>query len=89
MLDQDVSREGFMRRMKERGIQTSIHYLPVYLFEFYRQELGCKPGSLPITEEVGQREITLPLYPSMAESDADYVCRSVTEVLGENKTAGN
>lgn len=87
LLDQDVSREGFMKRMKERGIQTSIHYPPIHLFGFYRQELGCKAGSLPTCEEVGRREVTLPLYPSMCESDVEYVCRSVAQVLGEERPA--
>ena len=87
LLDPDVSREGFMSRMKERGLQTSIHYPPIHLFGFYRQELGCKEGSLPTSEEVGRRETTLPLYPSMHESDVEYVCRAVAEVLGEEQPA--
>ena len=42
-----------------------------------------------MTEEVRQKEITLSLCLSMQEKDVDYICRSVTEVLSENKTAGN
>jgi len=49
--------------MRRQGIQTSIHYPPVHQFEYYRTRY---PGlSIPVTEQVGVREVTLPLYPGM------------------------
>lgn len=83
LLDGNVSRDEFMSGMRERGIQTSIHYPPIHLFEFYRRTFGFEKGHLPITEEVAGREVTLPLYPSMRGADVEYVCDSVAELLGK------
>jgi dTDP-4-amino-4,6-dideoxygalactose transaminase len=53
-----VNRDEIRRRMTLEGIQTSIHYNPVHKFRAYRQ-YHCQ---LPVTENVGINEITLPLY---------------------------
>ncbi|MEO0232383.1 MAG: DegT/DnrJ/EryC1/StrS family aminotransferase [candidate division WOR-3 bacterium] len=56
-------------------IQTSIHYIPVHKFKVFRE---IKPKiDLPVTEEAGDRELTLPLYPSMKKEDVDYVIEKV------------
>jgi len=68
-----------MAFLKSKGIQSSIHYPPTHLFKFYRLNFGCDNGLLPVTEEVAQREVTLPLYPSMRDEDVHYVCDSVIE----------
>jgi len=82
ILDEGISRRAFMGEMKARGVQTSIHYPPIHLFEFYRRAFGFRGGHLPITEEVARREVTLPLYPSMDESDVAYVCDAILESIG-------
>jgi len=85
LLDPTVGREDFMRAMKERGIQTSIHYPPIHLFRFYRQTFGLGENHLPITEEIARRQVTLPLYPSMSEADVDYVGGAVAALLKEQR----
>ncbi|MCK9305956.1 MAG: DegT/DnrJ/EryC1/StrS aminotransferase [Methanomicrobiales archaeon HGW-Methanomicrobiales-6] len=79
ILSADLSRAGFQAALKERGIQTSIHYPPVHLFTYYRRLLGDTRGSLPKTEFVGEHEVTLPLYPGMSDGDVAYVCTAVEE----------
>ena len=56
-----------MEKLKDFGIQSSIHYPPVHLFSLYRNQFGYKKGDLPRTEEVSQREITLPLHPRLEQ----------------------
>jgi dTDP-4-amino-4,6-dideoxygalactose transaminase len=73
LLPPEIPREGVAAAMQEMGVQTSVHYHPVHLFSYYRRRFGGKRGVLPVTEDVGEREITLPLYPGMDDSTADYV----------------
>lgn len=68
-------RRPFMQSLKQLGIQTSIHYPPVHLFSWYRRRFA--DTSLPVTEDLGAREVTLPLYDSMSEADVDLVCDAV------------
>ena len=63
LLPPDIDRMDFIDRLRAEGVQTSIHYPPVHRFSYYAKRY---PGvSLPITESVAQREVTLPLYPTM------------------------
>lgn len=79
LLPEEIDRAQFMEYMKQNGIQTSIHYPPAHLFDFYHRTYGYKEGMLPFTEEVAKREVTLPLYPSMKNEDVDFVCDAIRE----------
>ncbi len=81
ILPADVDRHRFMDRMKQAGIQTSIHYPPIHLFQYYRKRYPTV--SLPWTEAVAAREVTLPLYPTMGEEAAYMVVDEVKAALQE------
>jgi len=81
VLDTDVDRETFIEHMRQREIQTSIHYPPIHLFTYYRQQAGGNVPHLPVTEAIGRREVTLPLYPTMSAADVAYVVDSVKEAI--------
>lgn len=72
LLESECLRGPFMSRLKESGIQTSIHYPPVHKFAAYN---NYGQNDLTITEEVCSREVTLPLFPSfVAEQREMVVC---------------
>ena len=61
--------------LKEDGIQTSIHYPPIHHFSAFQ---AAFPNiDLPVTEEFASRELTLPLYPSLSESQLDAIVSAV------------
>jgi dTDP-4-amino-4,6-dideoxygalactose transaminase len=68
-----MNRDEFMVAMKEKNIGTGLHYRPVHLYPYYRQELGFKLGDFPRAEEVGERIVSLPLFPGMSDADHDRV----------------
>ena len=81
LLPGGVDRDAFMDAMRKAGVQTSIHYPPIHRFTYYRRRV---PGvSLPITEAVASREVTLPLYPMLRDEDTSYIL----SVLGDALTA--
>jgi len=81
LLDDAKRRPSFFQALKADGIQTSIHYPPIHLFSYYRERFGYAAGSLPITEDIGAREVTLPLYPAMCDNDVDSVVAAVRRAL--------
>jgi len=83
LLDPDVDRFAFIESIKAQGVQTSIHYPPIHTFSYYRERFGEIP--LPLTEAVGAREVTLPLYPTMTEGQVGIVVKAVKEALEEAK----
>jgi dTDP-4-amino-4,6-dideoxygalactose transaminase len=83
LLASSINRNKVMERLKEFGIQVSVHYPPVHLFSLYRKRFGYKMGMLPKTEEVGKREVTLPLHPRMTEKDVKWIVKKVKIVIHE------
>lgn len=81
LLDKNTGREEFMRKLEQKGIQTSIHYQPVHKFSYYRKNFPQKSGTLSISEEIGKREVSLPLHPQMSEDDVVFICQQIKKIL--------
>lgn len=71
-------RTRFMESMKANGIQTSIHYPPVHHFTAYQ---NVAHSTLPITESVVEREVTLPLYPALHDEDIVSIAKTIRDIL--------
>jgi dTDP-4-amino-4,6-dideoxygalactose transaminase len=79
VLDPAVDRAAFMAHLRDLGIQSSIHYPPIHQFTAFRDALaGVR---LPVTEEAGRREVTLPLFPTMTGEQIDAVIGAVHSAL--------
>ena len=81
LLPDGMDRTRFMEGMKARGVQTSIHYPPVHKFQSYRKAAPWAKNLLPLTEQAASREVTLPLYPAMQDTDVEWVVQSVRQAL--------
>jgi dTDP-4-amino-4,6-dideoxygalactose transaminase len=79
-----IKREKVMEGLRRHGVQTSIHYPPIHLFSLYRKTFGYQKGMLPITEEVSQRVMTLPLHPLMKVRDVKWIVEKVKSVISES-----
>ncbi|MDH3601280.1 MAG: DegT/DnrJ/EryC1/StrS family aminotransferase, partial [Candidatus Tectomicrobia bacterium] len=77
LLKNKMARDHFMTFMKRKGVQTSIHYPPIHRFSYYQSSWSA--SDLPVTEEVGAREVTLPLYSGMERDQQQYVVQSIKE----------
>ena len=73
---------SFMEDMKAQSIQTSFHYPPIHTFTAYQPSRD--KASLPITEAVAEREVTLPLYPTLREMDIVTVAESIVHALSNS-----
>ena len=81
LLPKEANREKFMEHMKEQRIQTSIHYPPIHQFTAYKHEY--KNISLPHTDNIATREVSLPLYPTMTEEDVLLVSQAVKDSINK------
>jgi dTDP-4-amino-4,6-dideoxygalactose transaminase len=77
LLQRSDSRQKFMQFMQDNAIQTSIHYPPIHQFSHYR--FSHPHSHLPLTDDIGTREVTLPLYPGMTRNQIDLVIESVQQ----------
>lgn len=71
-------RDELQEYLKQNGVQTLIHYpIPPHQQECYQKELGG--ASLPITEQIHQQELSLPISQVLTNKEADEVIRLIND----------
>ncbi len=66
-------RDHLQQHLTDAGIMTKIYFEPIHLKTYYSKELHYKTADLPITEEIAQKVLTLPLYPSLTKKEMDHI----------------
>lgn len=66
-------RLALYEKLRAVGIGVNVHYRPVYLNSYYRQHVELQNISCPVAEQCYQRILSLPIYPSMVDSDIQFV----------------
>jgi len=74
-----ISRSHLMRALRERGIGTQVHYIPVHMQPYYRKRYGDLV--LPGADRYYEGALSLPLFYGMCEEDVDRVVSDLTEIL--------
>ena len=70
-------RDELQKYLKGREISTLIHYpIPSHLQPALKQ-LGYKKGDLPVTEEICDTCLSLPMYAGISEEQVDFVCENI------------
>lgn len=68
--------------LRAENIGVNVHYIPVHLHPYYRNQLGTGPGICPVAEAAFERILSLPMFPEMSESDADNVILALHKLEG-------
>ncbi|MDO8435346.1 MAG: UDP-4-amino-4,6-dideoxy-N-acetyl-beta-L-altrosamine transaminase [bacterium] len=75
------SRSQVMGELKDRGVLSQVHYIPVHLQPYYQRTFGTRAGDCPVAEWYYERCLSLPLFPRMTDEDVDRVINAVREVI--------
>lgn len=81
ILDEGIDRAAFMAALRDRGVQSSIHYPPIHGFTAFQAR--ARDVRLPNTEAAGRREVTLPLFPTMTAAQVNAVVTAVQAGLSQ------
>ena len=76
-----IDRAQFIKELQQRGIGTSVHWLPLHMHPYYRETYGYAHQDFPVAAALYPEIITLPLYPDMTEEDVRYVCGSIRDII--------
>jgi dTDP-4-amino-4,6-dideoxygalactose transaminase len=77
---QSEQRDELQRRLTAAGVQSGVHYpIPIHLQPAYAS-LGYQRGSLPVTEQLAERVLSLPMFPELTEEQID----RVSDAVGRN-----
>lgn len=81
----NISKKKFFAKMKEKNILLQVHYVPVHLQPFYRNNYGFKHGDFPIAEIFYERELSIPMYPTLTNDDLSYITQTIIDTLEKTK----
>lgn len=69
--------------LRQAGIGTSVHFIPLHMHPYYRRTYGYAPDDLPVAAAEYRREISLPIYPDLSDADLDRVVDELERALLE------
>lgn len=79
--DAPISRDGFIEALVERGVGTSVHFIPLHLHPYWRDTYHLAPEHFPVATEAFGRVVSLPIFSSMTDHDVQRVIAATREVL--------
>ncbi|EYT48373.1 UDP-4-amino-4,6-dideoxy-N-acetyl-beta-L-altrosamine transaminase [Brachybacterium muris] len=65
-------RRSIFDSLREQGIGVQVNYIPAYWHPVF-EDLGYQRGMCPVAEEYYRREISLPMFPALTDSDVERV----------------
>jgi dTDP-4-amino-4,6-dideoxygalactose transaminase len=80
-----IDRNSFIEKLREHGIETSVHFIPLHRHPFYKKTFGLTPEAFPNAEWVFERSISLPIYPGMTDQEVSYVIEQVNDLCKKSK----
>ncbi|CAN7652990.1 DegT/DnrJ/EryC1/StrS aminotransferase family protein [Variovorax paradoxus] len=79
--DATISRDALIQALSDKGIGTSVHYIPLHRQPYWRDRYGLNAQMFPHSEAAYQRMLSIPLFTAMADSDQDRVISALQELL--------
>lgn len=79
--DAPLSRDELIQALSDRGIGTSVHYIPLHRQPYWRDRYGLNAQMFPHSEAAYLRMLSIPLYTAMSDSDQDRVIAVLQELL--------
>lgn len=80
-----ITRAAVMTKLRDAGIGTQVHYIPVPLQPYYRAYGGFKPGDYLGAEAYYEQALSLPMYPDLTETDITRVIDALVTILGGDR----
>jgi dTDP-4-amino-4,6-dideoxygalactose transaminase len=72
-------RDELMEYLKTKGIPSMIYYpIPLHLQEVYK-DLGYKKGDCPVSEDLSNKVVSLPIYPELTKEQQEYIVKAIKE----------
>jgi dTDP-4-amino-4,6-dideoxygalactose transaminase len=81
----DITRSQFIDLLGKANIGTSVHFIPLHLHPYYRDTFHLAPEDFPAALASYEREISLPMFSTMADDDVDDVIAAVSRLVYEHR----
>jgi dTDP-4-amino-4,6-dideoxygalactose transaminase len=76
-----IERNDLINQLCDRGIGTSVHYIPLHRHPYWRERYRLEPERFPAADAAWRCMLSLPLYTRMSDADQERVIAAVRELL--------
>jgi dTDP-4-amino-4,6-dideoxygalactose transaminase len=76
-----LSRDELGARLAERGVGTSVHFIPVHQLTYFRQVALIPPGGMTGADALFEQLLSLPIYPRLTDVQVDAVCDALADIV--------
>jgi perosamine synthetase len=81
----NTGRREIFEALRAENIGVNVHYIPVHLQPYYKENFNYQTGDFPVAEKYYSRAITLPVFPKMNDNDVSDVVKAVKKVISYYK----
>jgi dTDP-4-amino-4,6-dideoxygalactose transaminase len=78
-----VSRDAFIRALRDRGIGASVHFIPLHIMPYYKKQYALEAEDFPESMRNFEQVVSLPIWPGMRDAQVERVIETVKAVLNE------
>jgi dTDP-4-amino-4,6-dideoxygalactose transaminase len=75
------NRDTILWELQQSGIGVAVNYRACHLYSIFQKRYDFRKGDFPVAEQIGDRTISLPLYPGLQEAEIEYVTETVQKVV--------
>lgn len=79
VLNDGSTRNELQQFLLDKKIFCKIYFAPIHLMDYYKKQISKNGFSLPNTESISERILTLPLYPNMTNEEMNYIIDTIDE----------
>ena len=76
----DKNRDSFAVELKNAGIETGLHYIPLHLLTYYKAKYSLRVNDFPVALRSFQQVLSLPIYASMDDKDVKFVIDKIKKI---------
>jgi len=76
----DKNRDSFAVALREEGIGTGVHYMPLHLLTYYKTKYSLRVNDFPVALRSFQQVLSLPIYASMSDEEVKLVISKVKKI---------
>jgi perosamine synthetase len=76
----DKNRDSFALELRNAGVETGLHYIPLHLLTYYKSKYSLRVNDFPVALRSYQQVLSLPIYPSMDDKEVAFVCDKIKKI---------
>jgi len=80
-----INRDEFISCLREKGVSTSVHFIPIQLHPFFAPYAHQPENYCPTALSLYPRIVSLPLFPGMTEEEVRYVAETAKTIIHKTK----